>query len=83
MGEIVPLVNPLPAELAVTIGVRLRPSTFFAAETLGASAVDVSDDRADPALSGAEGALAFYVDEPLLRRRLAQTNIWMLQSSGR
>lgn len=67
MGEIVPLVNPLPAELAVTIGVRLRPSTFFAAETLGASAVDVSDDpERIQHFQAPEGALAFYVDEPLL-----------------
>lgn len=64
MGELVPLVDPLPAELAVTVGARLRPSTFFAAEVLRPSVVDVSDDpERIQHFQAPEGALAFYVPE--------------------
>ena len=62
MGELVPLVDPLPAELAVTVGARLRPSTFFADEVLRPSVVDVSDDpERIQHFQAPEGALAFYV----------------------
>ena len=62
MGELVPLVDPLPAELAVTVGARLRPSTFFADEVLRPSVVDVADDpERIQHFQAPEGALAFYV----------------------
>ena len=64
MGELVPLVDPLPAELAVTVGARLRPLTFFVAEVLRPSVVDVSDDpERIQHFQAPEGALAFYVPE--------------------
>ena len=76
MGEIVPLVNPLPAELAVTIEVRLRPSTLppkpLARRRSTCRTTDGSSTFRRP-----RAHLRFMSTNRRWRR--GRTDIWMLQ----